>query len=808
MTSFKQYIRSRYDKPAGELTGKYTLCLEKLSRFKNHVAFSARCKKEGVMPPSLRIKPPIDTVRAKEIAERASRQFLNERLRVANYKRRSLEEEAKWREIGLQRALNQQDFEKLKQINQAHAEKTFLQVRERQREKFDRMKNTKRMEEAKINKGRPGQSKENIDKSRWVVNLSKHKLTATERKVLERGLNFSDCPNKIPRDSIVAAVESALQNCKDKQRAERARATVASILTTAKPPKSNTSKEERDAMNDLQKNEKIIILPADKGTATVILDKQDYEDKAMEILAKPPFKRLNKDPTKRNENRVNDRLRRLQKSGAIDQEMFNKLKVSVNGSRTPLFYGSVKVHKADRPLRPIVSAVGSATYNLSKYVSDILGHYVKQSRSFLLDTKDFVAKLSKLSINEDQVLISFDVKSLFTSVPVPDAIRAITDLIEADDDFENRNNISTKTLIEMINICLASTSFQFRSHHYELTDGLAMGSPLSPAVANLFMASLEEKALASFPNAPTTWFRFVDDIFSIVLKADVTALLDHLNSQHQSISFTMESEVDGKLPYLDLNVHRCKEGTLKTSIYRKPTHTGSYLDFNSNHAESAKRSVVMSLLKRMDHITLGEEERRKEEKRIKGELEANGYPQTFFKAAKRRVENQKSAKPKSREETSTTVSIPYVRGISEAISRVLAPLGIRTATTTTKRKWTVMRRAKDALPADSTPGVIYAIGCKECPKVYVGETARTAKQRVKEHKDHTTKGNTEMSAIAKHVEETGHKIHWEARVLRKEGKTIKRKVHEALTIDKLRKRNSDHVMNKDSGMDLSNIWLS
>ena len=78
-------------------------------------------------------------------------------------------------------------------------------------------------------------------------------------------------------------------------------------------------------------------------------------------------------------------------------------------------------------------------------------------------------------------------KSLFTSVPVPDAIRAITDSIEADDDFENRYNISTKTLIEMINICLASTSFQFRSHHYELTDGLAMGYPLLPAVANLFI---------------------------------------------------------------------------------------------------------------------------------------------------------------------------------------------------------------------------------------------------------------------------------------------------------------------------------
>ena len=111
---------------------------------------------------------------------------------------------------------------------------------------------------------------------------------------------------------------------------------------------------------------------------------------------------------------------------------------------------------------------------------------------------------------------------------------------------------------------------------------LAMGFPLSPAVANLFLAKLEEKALSTFTNAPKTWFRFVDDVFSIIRKVDVEAFLAHLNQQHPSIRFTIEKEEDGTLPFLDTRVHRCEGGSLRTSIYRKPTHTGSYLHFESN----------------------------------------------------------------------------------------------------------------------------------------------------------------------------------------------------------------------------------
>ena len=86
-----------------------------------------------------------------------------------------------------------------------------------------------------------------------------------------------------------------------------------------------------------------------------------------------------------------------------------------------------------------------------------------------------------------------------------------------------------------------------------------------------------------------------------------------------------------------------------------------------------------------------------------------------------------------------------------------------------------MERAKDTLPADSQPGVVYAIGCAYCKEIYVKETARTVKERLKEHKCHTRMGQSELSAIAHHVQETQHQIHWKTRIIAKERNTTARK---------------------------------
>ena len=89
--------------------------------------------------------------------------------------------------------------------------------------------------------------------------------------------------------------------------------------------------------------------------------------------------------------------------------------------------------------------------------------------------------------------------------------------------------------------------------HYKQLDGMAMGSPVSPVVADIFMDELEKKAFEELEAPPPRiWHRFIDDVISVINSSDEAVLLDHLNEQHPRIPFTMERENDGKMPFMDV----------------------------------------------------------------------------------------------------------------------------------------------------------------------------------------------------------------------------------------------------------------
>ena len=332
-----------------------------------------------------------------------------------------------------------------------------------------------------------------------------------------------------------------------------------------------------------------------------------------DILGSPPFKEIKKDQTERNEKKVNDLLKRLAKSDVQNANVFKRLQVSQDGTRPAMLYGSVKIHKDGYPLRPIVSTIGTATYDIAWYVSKILTPYVNSMPSYLKNTAHFLEKLKEIKIEDDEVMISFDIKSLFTNVPIGPSIAEIHKLLQNDTDLHKRTPLKIDSIMSLVHICLTITSFQFRGKHYELMDGLPMGSPVSPCVANIFIAHLEQKALKDFPCPPKIWLRFVDDIFSIIKKDVVASFLAHLNKQHEAITFTVEKEENRELPFMDTKVHRTGN-QLATTVYRKPTHTGRYLDYASHHPGSSKKAVVHALAKRIDYVTIAGQKQEEEEK--------------------------------------------------------------------------------------------------------------------------------------------------------------------------------------------------
>ena len=144
-----------------------------------------------------------------------------------------------------------------------------------------------------------------------------------------------------------------------------------------------------------------------------------------------------------------------------------------------------------------------------------------------------------------------------------------------------------------------------------------MGSPISPIVANLFMEDLEVQAIMTSPSPPVLWKRYVDDTFTIIHKQDKDAFLEHLNNIHPNIKFTSEeTRPDGAIPFLDILITPKDDGSLQTSVYRKPTHTDLYLQWDSHHTIPSKYSVVGTLYHRAKTICSNQEMLLKEEQHL------------------------------------------------------------------------------------------------------------------------------------------------------------------------------------------------
>jgi hypothetical protein len=179
-----------------------------------------------------------------------------------------------------------------------------------------------------------------------------------------------------------------------------------------------------------------------------------------------------------------------------------------------------------------------------------------------------------VTLYDNETFLSFDVTSLYTSVPIEQSIEIIKDLLASDTTLDTRTNLTPDEIVSGIGLCLHSTFFTFKQTLYRQSNGVAMGSPIAPTVANIFLGYLEQQIMSTFAHPPRVWWRYVDDTFVIVQRDFRNTLLDFINSFCSEVSFTCETESSQRsLSFLDCLV-TSTGAQFHMSVFRKPTYSG------------------------------------------------------------------------------------------------------------------------------------------------------------------------------------------------------------------------------------------
>ena len=310
--------------------------------------------------------------------------------------------------------------------------------------------------------------------------------------------------------------------------------------------------------------------------------------------------------------------------------------------------------------------------------------------------------------------------------------------------------------------CLSQNYCTFNNKFYQQKDGLPMGSPISPLLAEIFMSTFENKLFTSknpLVNSIHFWARYVDDIICIWKGSDrqLTLLLDFLNSFYPAIKFTQEIEVHQQLNFLDLTICRMTD-SLDYKIFRKPTSTDTVIPSDSYQSYKVKMAAFHSLTHRILNIPLSKTNYNTELDKIHSIATNNGYPPSMIDRMihrKRRDIILKSIYPTPSENPNNKFyKLNYVKGTSNKIINILKKYNIRTTCINSNNIGKILTNSKDKRDKLSKSG-IYSINCNECNAVYYGQTGRNLGIRATEHLKAITKGES-TTGFSAHCIENNH----------------------------------------------------
>ena len=494
------------------------------------------------------------------------------------------------------------------------------------------------------------------------------------------------------------------------------------------------------ALNHLKKDKHVHITKADKSNCLVLLNKSDYVEKMNDLLRDGNTYELQiKNPV----DSIIASFNRNVKEILSDCGQMAKKFISI-GPVLPYMYGVVKTHK-----RPIVSSVGSPTYKLSKWLVKELSPLVGTvSNSHIRNNVDLIYRLKNVNCTYNFELVSFDVTSLFTRVPIEQLLNYFHSEFK-DYDF----TIPLDKIIALMKLCIVDCQFTFDGQFFKQIFGMSMGNPLSPVCSNLYMEFFEKYLLPSVLPDNVHWFRYVDDILCMwPCDRNVDNFLQQLNQLAPSIHFTKEQEYNNMISFLDVNIHR-SDRSLKFSIFRKPSNINSYVHYYSAHPSEVKQSVFSSMYLRA--LRICSEEFLDTEFHNINQIAANHqYPTSVIEKAKRNAQKTFYGNfIKTKDVHDNILVLPYSESFAPLVSKFKQYFNISLIFSSifSLNKYLI----KNSPATDG--GCVYKIPCTSCDKIYIGQTGKPLEKRLKQHKYSIRTGQV-SNALFLHTRDQSHAI--------------------------------------------------
>ena len=293
-------------------------------------------------------------------------------------------------------------------------------------------------------------------------------------------------------------------------------------------------------------------------------------------------------------------------------------------------------------MHPPFSACGTATYTTARFITKILQNYCGKTSSCFKDSTDFIQKIKHFSINtEEETLVPIDVTALFTSIPVPVALQVINSKISTCTNFTNVCKIPIENFIMLLEFTLTKCIFCFNKKFCKPLQGVAMVSPVSPVIANIYMEVFETSRTPQFHR-----------------------------SVHQIHHRTHRNRWIHLPRYLTTSIPNSTEST----VYSKPTHTDGYLHYNSIHPISAKLSVILNLIHRAKQVYAKPEISCKRNWSPSQSPTRQPLPNTVLSTGQ--TPNRKPTKslthPQGKFIEGASIVIPYIKGLSKQYRHTLA----------------------------------------------------------------------------------------------------------------------------------------